>query len=194
MEALGLESDARQLLPGKDRAGWARPRGAAQAAARTSVAAPTTDPGAARQQAEDLWDRHGRTAYALASALLGDEAAAMRAVALGMADFARSDVSSTASEARRSLARHVYWRSTDLTPDPSGMSELPPAMVWLAGLAQLQRACLAMCVFGGHSHQQAAALLNVPPLTVARLLTSGLQELSRLSAAPQTVRQQEVPL
>ena len=39
---------------------------------------------------EDLWDRHGGSAYSLACALLGNEAAAAEAVRLAMADLARS--------------------------------------------------------------------------------------------------------
>jgi len=45
-----------------------------------------------------------------------------------------------------------------------------------------QRASLALCVFGGLTHREAAALLDVPPGTVAALLTAGLRELGRLAA------------
>lgn len=146
-----------------------------------------SDAGAARQQPEEFWNDHGRYAYALACALLGDEPAAARAVALGMVDFARSDLSPSAPETRRALARHVYWRSTELTADTTDMQHLPPAMVRLAQLARLQRTCLALCLFGGHNHQQVAGLLGVPALTVAELLTSGLQELTRLRTAEATI-------
>ena len=47
---------------------------------------------------------------------------------------------------------------------------------------ELQRASLALCVFGGLTHREAAALLGVPPSTVAELLTAGLRELGRLAA------------
>ncbi|WP_426246732.1 sigma factor-like helix-turn-helix DNA-binding protein [Nocardioides sp. LHG3406-4] len=117
----------------------------------------------------------------MALALLGDEETAMRAVALAMTDLARSDISTAPDEARRSLARHVYRRSTELGADTPSMLRPLPAMTWLAQLAQLQRACLALCVFGGHSYQQAADLLGVPGETVAQMLTSGLRELGRLS-------------
>lgn len=159
--------------PGGHPTGWVRRR-------RTEPAG--TDHRVSRQQAEDLWNSHGRTAYMLALALLGDETSAMRAVASGMADFARSDVSTSAPDARRSLARHIYWRSTEHTADITGTQPLPQPMVWLTQLARLQRTCLALCLFGGHSHQEVAGLLAVPPLTVARMLTSGLHELGRLSA------------
>jgi Sigma-70, region 4 len=136
-------------------------------------------------QLEDLWDRHGRSAYALACTLLGDEAAATLAVTRGMTDLAHSTKSVSATDARRALARHVYRRSQELVPQTSRTLRLPQAMVRLGQLAQLQRACLALCVFGGHTHREAAVLLGVPPMTVAELLTSGLREVGR-SAADRT--------
>jgi len=131
----------------------------------------------------ELWTRHGGSIYALACTLLGDEEAAIRAVALGLADFARSNESPSPDRARRSMARHVYWRSGELADVTSRAPHLPPAMVGLGQLAQLQRACLALCVFGGHNHREAAGLLGVPPQTVAEMLTAGLRELGRLATA-----------
>jgi DNA-directed RNA polymerase specialized sigma24 family protein len=55
-------------------------------------------------------------------------------------------------------------------------------MVWLGQLVELQRACLALCVFGGFTHREAAELIGVPPNTVAELLTAGLRELEHLAA------------
>ena len=66
--------------------------------------------------------------------------------------------------------------------EASGTASLPPLMVWLGQLAQLQRASLALCVFGGLTHREAADLLGVPPSTVAELLTAGLHELGQLAA------------
>lgn len=128
--------------------------------------------------AEDLWDRHGTQLYALACLLLLDEAAAMRAVAWGMADFALSDLSTSPDDARRSLARHVYWRSGEHIGEA-----LPLPMARVARLAQLQRACLALCMFGSHTYTQASALLEIPPLQGAALLRSALQELGRPTTA-----------
>jgi hypothetical protein len=132
-------------------------------------------------QLEDLWERHGRAAYALACALLGNEAAASRAVTLAMTDLAQSGEFASGNP-RRSLARHVYWRSLELVRETPRTLRLPPSMVWLGQLAQLQRACLALCLFGGHTHREAAGLLGVPSMTVAGLLTSGLKELGLLAA------------
>ncbi|CAA9377873.1 MAG: hypothetical protein AVDCRST_MAG32-1526 [uncultured Nocardioides sp.] len=131
----------------------------------------------------EVWDRHGPAAYALASALLGDEAAATQAVTLAMTDLARSEDTVPAETAHRTLSRHVYARSQELVDQTFRTLDLPPAMVWLGKLAPLQRACLALCVFGGLTHQEAAELVDVPPMTVAELLTAGLRDLSGLAAA-----------
>lgn len=135
-----------------------------------------------RRELEDLWDRHGGPAYALACALLGNEAAAAEAVRLAMADLARSIRDVSTEEARRSLVRHVYRHAQEPGCETSGAVLLPPVMVWVSQLARLQRASLALCGFGGLTHREAAALLDVPPGTVADLLTSSLRELGRLTA------------
>lgn len=158
----------------------ARPRGLVQAPVRTraeaSAAAPVTP------QLEDLWDRHAGCLYSLACALLGDEAAAVRAVTLAMVDLARTPPRDWPEDVPRHVAARVYWRSRDVAVEPSGLSHLPPVMTWLAQLAQLQRACLALCAFGGHTQREAADLLDVPPATVAELLTAGLRELGHLAS------------
>lgn len=135
----------------------------------------------AELQLEDLWDRYGRSVYALACTLLGDDLAATRAVTLGVSDLAHATESMSDEDARRSMACRVYRRSQELASQTSRTLALPPAMVWLGQLAQLQRACLALCVFGGLTHREAADLLGVPPTTVAELLTAGLRELGRLA-------------
>jgi hypothetical protein len=134
------------------------------------------------RELEDLWDRHGGSAYALACALLGNEVAASEAVRLAMADVARSHRGVSTEEARHSLVRHVYRHAREPVGETSGTVLLPPVMVWVSQLARLQRASLALCVFGGLTHRETAALLDVPPGTVADLLTAGLRELGRLTA------------
>lgn len=130
---------------------------------------------------ETLWDRHGGSLYALACALLGDQAAAVRAVTLAMSDLPRTTASDRPEDALRHLAARVYWRSREVAARPSGSTHLPPVMAWLAQLAHLQRACLALCVFGGHTHREAADLLGATPESVAGLLTAGLRELGQLA-------------
>jgi DNA-binding CsgD family transcriptional regulator len=139
-----------------------------------------------KTQAEDLWERHGRSAYAIARMLLEDVATASQAVELVMADLAQSPVCESAGDARRSMARRVYLRSQDLPVDTSRTVSMPPAMVRVHQLRQLQRACLALCLFGGHTYRDAAALLGVAPSTAAALLTSGLTELGHPTAGEPT--------
>ena len=149
--------------------------------ASTPMATPDAPDGTgADAWAEDLWTSHGQVVYSMACALLGDESAAMRAVALGMLDLVRSDAAS-ADDTVAALTRHVYRRSTELAAVPAVSTVLPPAMAWLAQLARLQRAALALCVFGGLRYTEAAELLGVTPLTLAGLLSSGLAEVQRLS-------------
>ena len=99
-----------------------------------------------------------------------------------MADLARSSRDVSTEEARRSLVRQVYRHAQEPVSETSGAVLLPPVVVWVSRLARLQRASLALCVFGGLTHREAAALLDVPPSTVADLLTAGLRELGRVAA------------
>jgi DNA-directed RNA polymerase specialized sigma24 family protein len=85
-------------------------------------------------------------------------------------------------ESRRCLVRHVYWHTRELRGQTPSTTELPPVMVWVSQLDSLQRASLGLCYFGGLTHREAAALLDVPPGTVADHLNSGLRELGRLAA------------
>ena len=165
---------------------WGRAAEAGSRRVRIASRAETGNaPGSAvtRRELEDLWDRHCGSAYALACALLGDEVAAAEAVRLAMADLALSDRGVWTEEARRCLARNVYRHAQEHAGETSGAVRLPPVMVWVSQLARLQRASLALCMFGGLTHREAAALLDVPPSTVADLLTTGLRELGRLAAA-----------
>lgn len=145
----------------------------------TPHAVPT--PARADAWAEDLWNDHGQFVYSMACALLGDESAAMQAVAQGMVDYAHAGVMTSGDDTTRALARHVYRRATHLSVEIDDSTALPPAMLWLAQLAQLQRAALALCAFGGFTCTGAAELLRTTPTAVAQLLSSGLDELRRLS-------------
>jgi hypothetical protein len=135
------------------------------------------------RELRDQWDRHGGSAYALACALHGNETAAAEAVRLAMADLARSGDLRSDDDARRALARSVYRHAPEPSSGTAEAERLPRPMVWLSRLARLQRASLALCVYGGLTHRETADLLDVPPATVADLLTAGLRELGRLAAA-----------
>lgn len=164
---------------------WSRATGGRSQLARTSWPAhPDGGPGnsVTRSELENLWDRHGGSGYALACALLGDQAAAVEAVRRAMADLTCSVRGVSTEEAGRCLARHVYRHAHEAAGGTPDAVLLPPVMVWVSQLAWLQRASLALCMFGGLTHRDAADLLDVPPSTVADLLTAGLRELGRLAA------------
>lgn len=188
MVGMDLTAQAPSLVGGRARVRSRRWGRAAEAESRrvqiASRAETESAPGGAvtRRELEDLWDCHGGSAYALACALLGNEAAAAEAVRLAMADLARSMRGGPTEDVRRSLVRHVYRHAQEFDGEMSGRVLLPPVMVWVSQLARLQRASLALCVFGGLTHREAAALLDVPPSTVADLLNAGLRELGRLAA------------
>ena len=178
-DLIGARVDSRRI-----RRGWVNGADTRRVPAPASRPHPESEASAstAAPHLENLWDRHGGSVYALACALLMDEAAATRAVTLAMADLALSPGDESPEDPRRFLARRVYWHSQEVPVEPSGMPHLPPVMVWLGQLARLQRACLALCVFGGLTHREAADLLGVPPSEVAELLTAGLRELGHLAA------------
>ena len=66
-----------------------------------------------------------------------------------MADLARSIRGVSTEEARRCLVRHVYRHTQEPAGETSDAVLLPPVLVWVSQLARLQRASLALCVFGG---------------------------------------------
>lgn len=148
---------------------------------------PTATLGAASagtaDEAEELWDRHGRAAYALASALLGN-VAAVEAVGLAIGDLAGSVRGRTTEQTRQDLVRQVYRRAQGLDERGHDAVDLPPIVAWVSGLARLQRESLALCAYGGLTHREAAALLEVPPSTVAELLRASLRELRMLTPGP----------
>lgn len=140
---------------------------------------------------DQLWDLHGDSLFALACTVLGDESAALRGVSMGMVDvYCRDDPDpattpeETPEETLRVAARCVFARCDAMLGGVTTRRTmtLPPLMVWLGELARSQRGALALCVFGGHDYRQAASVLDRPPEVVARLLTSGLQDLGRLAA------------
>lgn len=175
------------------RAGRPRPRRAASSTERDTLGTVRThpdrdrDPAGAAHRLTDVWDRHGASVYTVAIALLGDERAAEHAVRMGLTDLAAVQDTSTQEDDLRSWTRHVYVRSQELAgAGPAGTAPLPSSPSWFPHLAQVQRACLALCLFGGHTYREVAQLLDVPPTTVADLLTTSLREAQRWSGGPDT--------
>ncbi len=132
---------------------------------------------------EQFWDLHGVSLFALARALLGDREAALRAVCLAMVDLYAEDVpgADAGPETLRRAAGLVYDRCDGgrTRPPTARAAGGHPATVGLGELATAQRAAVALCSYGGHTYQLAAARLDLPDEVVADLLTSGLRELSR---------------
>lgn len=144
------------------------------------------DPGTgADMSPERFWDLYGASLYALARALLGDDAAALHVVPRAMVDL----FSSTGGEAPmsteptlRAAAACVYDRCyAALSKDPRNGTRATPPPVSLGELEGAQRAALALCIFGGHTYRQAAARLDMASEVAADLLTSGLRDLSAVT-------------
>lgn len=154
-----------------------------------SRARPFRTSGAYRPEGRDLdlspehfWDLHGTSLFALASALLGDRDAAVRAVCLAMVDLYTGDVpgAGTSPETLRRAAGLVFLRCEGGLARPSAARAAGghPVAVRLGELAAAQRAAVALCVYGGHTYQLAAVRLGLPAEVVADLLRSGLRELA----------------
>jgi DNA-directed RNA polymerase specialized sigma24 family protein len=141
----------------------------------------TSRPGVS-SELEQLWNSHGRAAYTLALALLGNEETAAEAVRRAMLDLTRPLDGLPTERAWSTLARDVYRRALALDTGTRTTTHLPPTMAWVNRMARLQRAAVALCTYGRLTHREAAALLDVTPGTVAELLTAGLRELRGLAS------------
>src|SRR4051812_39797918 len=81
-----------------------------------------------RSSSRDLWDRHGGSSYALACALLGNEAAAAEALRLAMADVAGSTDPLADGEIRRRLTRAIYRHAAQPVGEVTDVEWLPRPM------------------------------------------------------------------
>lgn len=158
-----------------------RSRGPWRSRRRPLSSVPSVEAARTTRDLEGLWDRHGASVYTLAHALLGDETAAAQAMRLGMSDLDAAEVSGSTAESHRAWAHHVYVRSQELAAQPPSTAPTP-APQWLGHLAQVQRACVALCLFGGHTYREVASLLDLQPMTVAEMLTTGLGDGARRAA------------
>lgn len=164
--------------------GPARPPWPAPILASAPVApvAPTLSEAEVRTRALALWEAHGRVGYAVACTLLGHQEDAARTVLRALTGMAQSPSRGSDADERRELVRRVYDHSHELSETTGATAGLPEAMVRLSRLARLQRACLALCLLGSHTYDEAARVLELSPGAVAGALAAGLRELG-LSAA-----------
>lgn len=176
-------------MPVPHRGGRSRPRlgpGLRSRPAQATRGFATEGPRTARGlelSPEQFWDLHGAALFALAVAVLGNQEGALNAVRLAMVDLYTGNLPSDepSSETLRRAAGHVYHRCegglTSPTAEPAAGAH--PGVVRLGELAAAQRAAVALCVYGAHTYQLAAARLGLPAEVVADLLNAGLRELCR---------------
>ena len=173
-------------VPHRESSSWSRPRlGLRSRHARAFRDLAAEGPRTARGpelSPEQFWDLHGAALFALAVALLGDREKALKAVCLAMVDLYADDIpgDDPSSETLQRAAGHVYHRCEgDLTSPTAGPADAHPSVVRLGELAAAQRAAVALCMYGAHTYQLAAARLGLPAEVVADLLNAGLRELCR---------------
>ncbi|MGH3360807.1 MAG: hypothetical protein ACRDO7_18530 [Nocardioidaceae bacterium] len=134
-----------------------------------------------------ICEQHGVPLYLLGCVLTADEDDAVTVVADAIGQ--RYDGPAAADlregpDARRRLARHVYLEGSRLggssTParpaapgEAADRGSLPPAVLWLMRLSTQQRALIALCLFGGHTYREAAALMNIEADEAMTLLRDG---------------------
>lgn len=127
---------------------------------------------------EELWDAHGRSLFALARTLLGDESAARRAVTSAITTLYEDHGGPEPASALRTSARYVFahseamrTRSALVTFEPVGTSSTSA----LRRMALNQRRMLALCIYGGHTYRDAAAAMGISEDTAAQLITAALK-------------------
>lgn len=174
---------------------------------------PTLEPLAARRfaspeslawaaNAELLRYHHEDALYLCALVLTGDHDQARdltaQCISLAVVDPASTDPSKRADplRTRRDLARSVIeiHRQHPTVPAADPIGKAPTSFGELVGLLEqlthLQRAALALCVYGDHSAAQAAIVLGISAETCHQLLISGLGDLAQSpldSAVPHTL-------
>ena len=136
--------------------------------------------------AAELFDTHVHDLLALAFLLLDDHHDAEVVVAQVLREACAQLRSSDDRGDRRALACDVHRRcfsartvkgnllfriATETDPSPMDRG--------LVTLSDQQRSVIGMCLFGGHTHAEAAQFLALPIWVVDELLRSGLHRLSK---------------
>ena len=143
---------------------------------------------------DQVWARHGTALYSLACAIAGNHAGAQRAISTGMTnylDLAEDRPGPESNEAIHALAPFVWLAHQRRVQDHArhrAVHLLPPLMDRLRELALLQRASIALWVFGGLDRREVADLLGQSPTAIATLLRCGLRDLDDTSALASTTQ------
>lgn len=157
----------------------------------TAQALPEPEVSTGHKQVSDaMLDRYGPALFTLACVLIHDPVRAEQLVTRTIASRSNGFLYRTKVESRvvaRRLAAQVYlqWFCADPNNSPSvtitvSPTDDSPRGALLRGLRALpddHRAALALCTFGGHTHRQAAAVLELPTARVAELLCEAMREL-----------------
>jgi hypothetical protein len=129
---------------------------------------------------EEAWQRHGAAVFALALVLSDDAEDAESVVVQAFLDACTPSDLALATLTRHDIARYVYvlWLRrvaesgmvAGIETRRTGSSGLPA----LREMSSLQRTAIALALFGEHTYQEIASLMELTPKNVAALMRSGL--------------------
>jgi hypothetical protein len=142
-----------------------------------------TAPSAPRSAVEETYMRHGAALFALAVVLLEDPEDAELLVTRALLDSCTPPDLTSPLLNRRDLARYVYvlWARNRTPPDTAPVhrsrrsrGRKTPRLNVGGRLSQLQRASIALALFGDHTYIEIASLMDLPAGEVADHMRSGL--------------------
>ena len=145
-------------------------------ARRTTVDPPTPD-ASPRTNVEEAWHRHGVAVFALALVLSDDAEDAESVVIQAFLDACTPTDIAVESVSRHEMARYVYVLWLRRMAEPKARAELKaqrPRVPVLRGMTHPQRTAIALALFGEHTYQEIASLMELTPKDVAALMRSGL--------------------
>ena len=126
---------------------------------------------------EDAWQRHGTAVFALALVLSDDSEDAEAVVVQAFLDACTPGDIAVAAVSRHEMARYVYVLWLRRMAEPKARAELKAQrsqVPVLGGMTHLQRTAIALALFGEHTYQEIASLMELTPKDVAALMRSGL--------------------
>jgi len=135
-----------------------------------------------RTDLEEAWHRHGAALFALSLVLFEDVEDAESVVTQAFLDACTPSDIALASVGRRELARYVYvlWarrsasHSSRVLLSSADPGWRPSGVAAMAKLSHRQRTAIALAMFGEHTYTEIATLMELPAITVASLMRSGL--------------------
>jgi DNA-directed RNA polymerase specialized sigma24 family protein len=126
---------------------------------------------------EDAWHRHGTAVFALALVLSDDSEDAEAVVVQAFLDACTPADIAVAAVSRHEMARYVYVLWLRRMAEPRARADVKvrrSQMPVLRGMTHPQRTAIALALFGEHTYQEIASLMQLTPKDVAALMRSGL--------------------